>query len=208
MRVPIRTATVRPLVALTLLFSACGTEGRLASTTVPAKASVSPVATPTPARSPASSSPSPQASPSPAASSPEEKGAFVSAANAVCREFSDRIDGLASPEVLDDLPPWLRGFIAIVDDLQSKFRALTPPRSDAAAVDGYLDGNDAQRAALAKALPEVEAAAADEDAERADAALDEAFETFGRIAAEQDPWARSYGLRDCVDADPSSNISA
>ncbi len=196
------------LVAI-LLFGACGREGeRSVSLPTPSAsvATATPNATDDPSARPSvSPTASPVASATPTATAIQAKAAFLANANAACREATDRLDAMADPQDVDDLPPFLETFIGIIDDLNAKLRGFTPPAEDADEVDEYIDGNDAQRKALADALPEVRAAAETNDADRADRALDKAFTEFQRIADEQDPWARGYGLEDCVEPETTSN---
>jgi hypothetical protein len=184
------------LIAATL--AACGRESQKPS-----------VARPSASFGPATSDPARGADPvSTPPSIGDAKAAFVRDFNAICREAERRVNALDEPTSIYDVPPWLRGFISIIDDLQGELRALVPPPADAEDVDTYLDGNDEQIAAVKAALPEVEAGAREDDAERVESALDEAFTTFDRIAAQQEPFVQRYGLTDCGEKDPGPTTQA
>jgi hypothetical protein len=186
------------LFSVVLVLASCGREGDFTTGST--------VEPPAPA-----SSPAPTRAPVPSASSSagaDLKTDFIDGANTICRDFARRIDALGEPGALGELPGWLRGFVRVMDDLQVRFRALRSPPADAAAIDRYLDGNDDQLAALRGAIPEVDAASRTGDENRADAAMTRAFTSFDQVAAQQDPFARGYGLIDCVEPEASDTVTA
>ncbi len=188
----------RPLTAVILasaIFVACGTEGRRASDAPTDPGAATPRA--------------PSTRGGVATTRPRvlSKTAFVAAENAICREYDSRVDALGEPEP-GEYAPWLRKYIGILDHIQKKSKAARPPADAQDDYDRYLRQNEAQATALESALPKLEKADRDDDIEAADEVLDDAFTVFDRIADEQDPWARSYGLSECVDEEPPGATSA
>lgn len=145
---------------------------------------------------PSASATSTTPSPTPSAMTKE---AWVAEANKACQTVEDKSDKIADPTTAKEYASGTREYLQAVKDAQASLRALTPPAADATAIEeNFLQPNDQQIAILERVLPKVDAAAAKNDTEAAEAALGEAFTEFQPISEKIEKWAAPYGLTACV----------
>lgn len=116
--------------------------------------------------------------------------AFVSKADAACREFSTRERGLAAPTSIDAIPAYADNALPILDDALEELRSLRPPTELQDGVDSWLTRLGDTRGVL----EDLRSAAEDGDAANVRAVGARGTDLDRRAKA----LARGLGLTDCA----------
>ncbi len=98
---------------------------------------------------------------------------YLKQANALCADYNTRLAALGSPKAVTQFPAFATKLLPIAQDDIGKFKALKPPKPDAAAHDAYGKQGDKLIAALkdliaaGKDVPAIERVIARESGESA-----------------------------------------
>jgi hypothetical protein len=145
-------------------------------------------ATPSPSASSATASPTPSAM---------TKEAFVAAANAVCKDVLGKAAEFPDPQTPDEYVSTTEQYVTLLEDGQTRLKALQPPAEDAARWNEFVAANEQQVQIVRDMLPALRTAAEQGDQDGVEAEFATGFERFNEIAEEQAPWAEQYGLSEC-----------
>jgi hypothetical protein len=120
------------------------------------------------------------------------RDAFVSKADAACRDLVQRQQELAAPTSIDGIPAYADKALPILDDALKKLRSLRPPTELQAGVDSWLKRLGESRAVL----EDLRSAAKDGDAAKVRAVGAKGT----NLDSNAKDLARALGLTDCANA--------
>jgi hypothetical protein len=119
-----------------------------------------------------------------------DRGAYVSQADAICRDVAKRQQALKPPTSLATIPAYVDKSLPIVDSGTERLRKLEPPKELDAKVKDWLDALDQSRVQLVA----LKKAAEDKDVDRVQALGAGATTSISQTHA----LARAIGLHDCT----------
>jgi hypothetical protein len=112
-------------------------------------------------------------------------------ANAICREYDERIENLGEPGSLEEVPEFVNEAIPIIEEGLAELRELEPPEDLEADYDRMLDETE-KSVGVAERLR-------DAAAEGSQQAVRDALEEGNAADSESDRIARELGLEECAD---------
>lgn len=137
------------------------------------------------------------ASPTPSAL---DKATFVSQVNTICKRVSTESDAIGDPETAKEFHEGTQKYVAVLEKAQADLTAIEPPAADKAAWEtNFLDVNEKQISVLKGTLPQLEQAAAKNDATASQSILEKAFKEFEAQFTKSQEWSTQYGLTDCAE---------
>jgi hypothetical protein len=117
------------------------------------------------------------------------KEGYIAAADAICKEASDKIDALGDPQTAEEVAQLADQVVEISEDQLAQLRALQPPEADEATINEAYDLIEQQ----------IDIARQVGDAARANdpAKIQELVQEGQQINERADQIAVDYGLKEC-----------